>query len=447
MKKWGVVLVLAGMLLAWIGLAGRATGSLADKKTLSPPQARVIAADFFGIHFHRLQLSPNQQGVPTVWPPLNFGMLRLWDSGTRWADIEPTRGDWRFGRLDYYVNEAGVHGAKVLYTLGSTPKWASARPEERCGYYPHGCAAEPRSMEDWREYVRVVARRYRGKICCYEVWNEPDFSGPSKDPKKSAFYTGSVADLVEMARIARQVLHEEDPDAVLFSPAIVNGPLNRLDKFLAAGGRDYVQGISYHFYAFNDESRMLREIEAVRDVMRKNGLAHLPLWSTEAGVEVYAPNEPMPPDIKTRITREEAAAMMVRQIALAAFAGLDKYFYYAWDSDKSGMVDRAGQPHPSRDAMLLVQRWLIGATPDHCEIQDGQPTVCWGEKDTKPFAIVWNPTTANAVEVPVPAGLRITTRQVAVPRWVAASQDVVGARSMLATQNPAFYTFERITPQ
>ena len=442
MRKWGLF-----ALAVLVSLSLVTTSNHANEVTLPPAQSKVVDRDFFGIHFHRLQLLPNELAVPTVWPPFDFGILRLWDSRTRWADIEPAQGDWRFDRLDYYVNEALARNVKVLYTLGSTPKWASARPDEPCSYYPNGCSAEPLSLEYWRVYVRVMARRYRGKICCYEVWNEPDFSGPPKPPKHWGFYTGSVADMVEMTRIARQILREEDPNAILFSPAFVNGPLNRLDKFLAAGGRDHVQGIAYHFYAWNDESRMLREIEAVRTVLEKHGLTHLPLWSTEAGVEVYEPNEQLPPGIKTRITREEAAAMMVRQIVLAAFARLDKYFYFAWDSDQSGMVDRAGRPHPSRDAMLLTLRWLRGARLDRCEIQGGRPTLCWGEKDGKPFAIVWNPVGSDTLELPVPKGLRIVGRQFAVPRWIAAMQDTVGIDIMSATPNPALYTFERITQQ
>lgn len=212
--------------------------------------------------------------------------------------------------------------------------------------------------------MRVVARRYRGKICCYEVWNDPDFSGPPKDPKKrGGFYTGSVADTVEMARIARQ--------------------------------------------------------------------------------EVYAPSEPLPPGNKSRITREEAAAMTVRQIVLAAFAGLEKYFYYSWDGEIQGMVDAAGRPYPSRDAIVL-QRWLLGARLDHWMIQDGRPTLCSGEKDANPFTIVWNPTTAALIEVPVPKGLCITGRQVAVPRWIGATQVAADIGNMLATP-PAFYKFERIS--
>lgn len=434
MKRWFAV---GGVFLAILSI-GLAAAQYAPQ-TLMPGRTTVIDAGFFGIHFHRLKLMPGEKGIDTVWPALNFGMLRLWDSRTRWADIEPARGDWRFERLDFYVDQAFERGARILFTLGSTPRWASARPDEPCSY-GKGCSAEPASLEYWREYVRVMARRYKGRICCYEVWNEPDFSGSPK----AGFYTGSVETLVEMSRIAKQVLQEEDPDALLFSPAFVNGPRHRLNKFLAAGGREHVQGIAYHFYAWDDERRMLREIEQVRAVMKANGLAHLPLWSTEAGVEVVAPDQPLPSGIKQYITRQEAAAMMVRQIVLVAFAGVEKYFYYAWDSDTFGMVDRAGQAYPSRDAMLLVQRWLRGATLDRCELRNPGPTVCWIEKDKQRLAIVWNPDSAESLEIPVPTGMRIDSRQSAVPAWTPDKSVAVRSDVMLASPNPTLYAFERV---
>lgn len=437
MKSWFVLALI--VLTAVLAMARDIPG---EKIIIKPSQPTIIEPGFFGIHFHRLRVMPNEKAVTTVWPPFKFGMLRLLDSRTRWADIEPSKADWRFDRLDYYINEASTRGVQVMYTLGSTPRWASARPDEPCSY-GFGCAAEPRSFEDWREYVRVVAKRYRGKVCCYEVWNEPDFAGPPKVPTHGGFFTGSVANMVEMARIAHEVLLVEDPTAILFSPAFTNGPYHRLDKFLAAGGRDQIQGVAYHFYAASDEN-LVKQIETVRQVVAKNGLKNLPLWSTEAGVEVYAPDEPLPPGVKNRLTREAAAAVMTRQIVLAAFSGLEKYFYYAWDSDKSGMVDRNGQPRPSRDAMLLVQRWLIGSKPDHCVMQVGKPTICWGEKDSKPFAIVWNPAGDEEVAVPVPNDLRIVSRQVAVPRWLGLSPGATALTTMLANGNPAFYSFERV---
>lgn len=424
-------------------LMALAAAPLAHGSTLTPGAPRIVDAGFFGIHFHRLQLLPGERATQTPWAPLNFGMVRLWDSRTRWADLEPAPGVWKFSRLDYYVNEANAHGAKVLYTLGSTPGWASARPDEDCSY-GRGCAAEPRSLESWREYVRVISRRYRGKVCCYELWNEPKFSDLARDRNAKSFFTGSVADMVEMARIAHQVLSEEDPDAILLAPGFVNGA-DRLDMFLAAGGREHVQAIAYHFYAWDDENRMLRDIAEVRTAMRKNGVAHMPLWNTETGVEVHADDKPLPKGTHKRISREEAAAMMVRQMVLSAFAGIDRHFYYSWDHGRTGMVDHAGQPYPARDAMLLAQRWLLGARPDRCNIQAGNPTICWGEKDAKPFAIVWNPVANGMREVPVPKGLRIVSSQVAVPRWLGANTIAGNANSMRATPNPAIYFFESAT--
>lgn len=430
------------MLAALVFLSGFTTGGIAAKQTVTSNSPRTLTVDYFGIHFHRLQLIAGEKAIPTVWPPLQFGMVRLWDSRTRWADVEPTPNVWNFSKMDFYVAEAQKRNVKILYTLGSTPAWASKRPTEPCSY-GKGCAAEPADLEDWRAYVRKVAQRYRGKICCYELWNEPKFSDIKRDRNLKSFYSGSVATLVDMARIARQVLNEEDPKAMLLTPGFVNGT-DRLDMFLAAGGRQYVQAVAYHFYAWNDEQRMLKEIGAVRAVMQKNGVADLPLWSTEAGVEVFEPSHPLPAGIKSRITREEAAAQLVRQIVLSAFSGLDKYFYYAWDNDKSGMVDRAGQPRPARDAMLQAQRWLIGARLDRCEIQDAQPTVCWGEKDAKPFAIVWNPDSRDARDMPLPRGLRVTGQQQAVTGWAIATKASSNGGSLVATPNPTFYSLERV---
>lgn len=391
---------------------------------LSYPSGKApLSRDFLGIHFHRLQPAAGEKAITTVWPPLGFGLLRLWDSRTRWADIEPRKGDWQFGRVDFYVNEARANGTRVLYTLGSTPAWASARPDEPCSY-GQGCAAEPRSLADWEDYVRTVVRRYRGRICCYEVWNEPDFSGPPKPPRvHGGFYTGTVETLVDMTRIAREVLRAEDPEALLLSPGFVNGAHNRLAPWLAAGGGQLVDVIAYHFYAWQDEQRMLREIQTVRRVMQQHGLAHLPLWSTEAGVEVYAEGEPMPPSIaRRRLDRQEAAAMVARQIVLTAFAGLDHYIYYAWDNDRSGMVDRAGQAHPARDAIMLTMRWLDGLQPQHCQLAPGRPTICWGEREGRPLAIAWNPHPGPALRVGLPPGRQPASWQSAIPRTPAAAE-------------------------
>ena len=109
----------------------------------------------------------------TPWPSVPIPEWRLWDAKVTWPDLEPGKGQRHFDDLDKSLALAEAHHANVLMTLGLTPRWASARPQEASGYSP-GYAAEPKDIEDWRSLVRTVATRYKGRIHAYEIWNEPN---------------------------------------------------------------------------------------------------------------------------------------------------------------------------------------------------------------------------------------------------------------------------------
>jgi beta-glucosidase/6-phospho-beta-glucosidase/beta-galactosidase len=146
-----------------------------------------VPPEFFGLHIHHLDV-PYKQGVSS-WPFTPFGSWRLFGAYVQWDDLEPQKGQWNFRRLDWYVEEAGRHGIELLLTLGRTPQWASARPNED----RKGSAAEPASIEDWKNYVRTLSRRYKGRIKYYEVWNEPRLYELEDQPPggKVGYYRGS----------------------------------------------------------------------------------------------------------------------------------------------------------------------------------------------------------------------------------------------------------------
>lgn len=351
---------------------------------------RLITREYFGTHFHRLVLNPHEKAVRTQWPSLTFGSVRLWDSGTSWVQVAPKPGQWDFDRLDTYINAAKTHNASVLYTLGSTPRWASARPDERCPY-GFGCSAEPVRLAHWEEYVRRVTQRYRGRIGAYELWNEPYFSDLAHDRAQSgAFFTGSIANMVGMARIARQVLDETSPATLLTTPGFVGEP-ERLDLFLGAGGKAYVQAVSYHFYS-NDADKFVRRILGVREVMRRHGIENLPLWNTEQGIEGDLEDGSRRAGVSERFTRKEAAARMAQFLVLGAAVGLERFYFYAWDNERSGMVTTRGERLPAYEAMARIQDWLIGshmqgcASPKqgvvNCRIESGQHSalIAWADQ-------------------------------------------------------------------
>jgi hypothetical protein len=52
-------------------------------------------------------------------------------------------------------------------------------------------------LADWKEYVRMVATRYKGVIHHYEIWNEPNVRTD---------FSGSVAVMLQLSQAAYDVL-------------------------------------------------------------------------------------------------------------------------------------------------------------------------------------------------------------------------------------------------
>src|SRR5450830_1253396 len=393
-----IVLVFA--LLAGICFAGQSDPYLEATTGREP----VIGVSYFGTHFHRLVLNPGEKNLRTNWPTSSIGSIRLWDSGTLWSEVATQPGQWKFDRMDSYVEQAAAHNATVLYTLGGTPRWASARPDEKCSY-GYGCSAEPVRMAHWEEYVRRVAQRYRGRIKAYELWNEPNFSDIARDRGHSSFYTGNIAQMVEMARIARKVLDENDPDVVLSAPGFVNGP-DRLELFLEGGGKQYIQAVAYHFYSANSEL-FARQLVEVRAIMKRQGLENLPLWNTETGVEVNLPGTPEPSGAKP-LSFSDAAARFAQFLILGSAAGLEHYYHYAWDNPRSGMLTMSGEQLPSLAGYEKVQSWLIGSKMQGCKKVLPQAVFCKGERAGAKFVIAWSESKGSYF-LPTPSGWVITS--------------------------------------
>ena len=403
MNRRGALRVAAG-LAAPASVARAGTLFSSTSSAASPHASAVVQLPYFGTHFHRLIPIAGKLDPPTVWVGGSVGSLRLWDSGTRWGDVAPRPGVWDFERMDAYVGAAEREAASVLYTLGSTPRWASARPDEPGPYGP-GCAAEPVRLGHWEDYVTRVAQRYRGRIQAYELWNEPHFSDYARDRQYPGFFTGSVAQMVDLARVARQVLDRVDPSALLTTPGFVNGP-HRLDLFLASGGAALVQVVAYHFYA-QDSTRFAQQVVDVRDVMRKYRLEALPLWNTECGVETFAENEALPKGVTQRLTDRQAAERAAQFLLLGAALRLDKFFYYAWDNHRSGLVASDGRYNLRFEALQRAQRWLLGAQVSPAE-WSGTSVLIRGEKKGEPFMLAWGES-ARLEAIHVPTGWKIVS--------------------------------------
>ena len=366
----------------WASLAG------SPNLALYPP-SDPIPQTYFGMHIHRATTT-------TVWPSVPFGTWRLWDSAVNWLKLQPGRGVWEFGTLDRCLDLAQKHHVVVLLTLGRTPQWASARPDEAAGSLRNpspGGAAPPRNLSDWQNYVRTLATRYKGRIEAYEIWNEPNLKN---------FYSGSPEEMIALAREAYSIIKQVDPASLVVSPSAV-GPTGAawLDRYFELGGAKYADVIGYHFYSGAAEPEaMLVRIHEVQGVMARHSV-NKPLWDTENGCCF-----PVPKSFKSE---REKSAYVARAYVLDWAAGVRRFYWYAWDNQELSIPFTESDDAHARPAALAyaeVQRWIVGARMRSC-VQDRQGT--WISELSTPSGhrawILWNP--GSRVEFDLPKEWRV----------------------------------------
>ncbi len=338
-----------------------------------------VDAAFFGMHIHHA-------GAGTAWPAVPFGGWRLWDSGVAWPQLEPAPGKWNFELLDRYTQIAAGHHVDILLTLGLTPAWASARPDEPSAY-AKGNAAEPRHLADWELYVRTVATRYKGVIHNYEIWNEPNVKGT---------FTGSTNTMLDLSRSAYRVLKSVDPTITVVSPSpTANDGVSWLSNYLQRGGCEYADVIGYHFYVTpKPPEEMLPLIKKVKATTRRRDCDDKPIWNTESGWA--AP--------KRFSSEDEAAGYLMRTYLLNWLFGVQRCYWYAWDNHNWSTLDLTSR---SRSQMTsagaaygVLHSWMLGAVIRSCERERSGVWICQLDLASSSSRVIWSENAQHSFDVP-----------------------------------------------
>jgi Cellulase (glycosyl hydrolase family 5) len=377
--------------------------ALASAAPAAAQQSRVMGPtplNYFGVVIHRLD-----SGTP--WPPFQFGSWRFWDAYVGWPYVEPKQGDWQFKRLDLYVSAARAKGVDIIYPLGMSAPWASARPTEKSGYKP-GYAAEPADLENWRRYVHRVAERYEGKIKYYEIWNEPS---------DKTYFSGDPDTMVKMLKIAYETIKQADPTAQVIAPGVtgVGKHLAYLDDLLGRGAKNYIDILGHHYFVPNgNPEEMVPLIREVLKIMRKHGMENKPMWNTETGW--WIGNGDGTPDHqmvakggwKKFDVGDDSNSLIVRAFLIARSEGVERFFWYSWDNLYGfGMREpTTGQPKPMAAYYNYAVDLMNGWTVKPCEKADAI-WICKLEREgEKPKWVVW--TTKEAAIWPIPASFSAT---------------------------------------
>jgi polysaccharide biosynthesis protein PslG len=115
-----------------------------------------------------------------------------------WQDIEGAgKGQFDWSRTDRIVEQTEKHGLKMLVRVSQDPDrpfWGGNAPE---------------NAQHFADFLAALAKRYKGRIGAYQVWNEPNLAREwgNKRPDPVGY--------VQMLRLAYKAIKANDPNATV----------------------------------------------------------------------------------------------------------------------------------------------------------------------------------------------------------------------------------------
>lgn len=385
-------------LVVALGVVLFAGGSGADTVDSPAPVAKPgIAAPMWTSAPRAIE--PEFVGVTTnsntgQMPAFEVGTVRLWNSRTRWQNLEPKRGQFNWETIERLVTGAEGDDLPVVFVFGGTPDWAS--PNGAKSVFTDGSrAAPPEDMADWERFVRTVAEKYRGRIGAYELWdmaNHPDF------------FTGSMAELVEMTRLASQAIRTADPEADVVCPSMGElwdpAMLGKLREFSQLGGFDLCDRGAVKLSARRDidpPEMMLPLAREIENALHGTGIR---MWSTGSAYDI---------NTQPTLDPDRAADHAVRFFLSGLYAGYSRMYLYNWGSAKIPIVlqPTGGPPTKAASHVERLHLWLAGSRIRSCGQgrEAGLPDDLWQcrfDLDGKEFLIWW--TVDRRLQVPAAPG-------------------------------------------
>ncbi len=365
-------------------------------ETLSPPNEVVVLrlrrprhwdrdapASPFGTH----TLSTTRHILMAKAVGINW--TRLHDAGTRyigWYHLEPEPGQWQF--RDAELHRYRRHRMKVLGLLTTAPTWASHFEQPHNSYFDR--YYQPKRMGDFARYCRTVARRYRGVIDTWDVWNEPwvhawwavGYDEAKQTARKYVTSEHPQADFARLMATAYEAVKEVDPDAtVLGVNTTTHGPASHVVSgrewtrgVVAAGGLEHCDVVAYHAYtgARHPADEMARGFHWATDpIVEEAGSLTKPVWMTEGSPTPRMLNEGFyhhtVPEADTDDAFETGDRLSRYLVGLLA-QGVEKIFLYSMhchayfgSREFAALVMPDGYLHPCAAAHSTTA-WLLENT-------------------------------------------------------------------------------------
>ncbi|GEM_PF-6683862 len=322
-------------------------------------------------------------------------IVKVKDAGMRWArfdftwnNIEPSNGNFTWSNHDSLVLNAEKANVQILGILDYCALWASSASQGASNRdkYP------PSNLSDWEDYVTQVVSRYKGRVSCWEVWNEPD---------SISFWHGTVSQYVDLLKKTYSAVKTIDPDALVIGCVTSGVNLKWIEDVLkTSNGFKYMDGISIHPYVNRyspEEENLVTHIIQFRALIDKYGGGKR-IWLSENGIR--ADNNPY--------TEEEQANYLVRTyVPLMANNLADKQFWFKLyegpNYDRTGILTHPNyNAKPAYTAYKVMTKELQGTRYlNQRSMSSFNEKVYVFEKGNRRTFAVWHVTGSSSVDIEV----------------------------------------------
>ncbi len=284
---------------------------------------------------------------------------------TMWSRCETEKGRFDFSVLDEIVDKLLAQGIRPWFCVsyGNSLYMKDCYTKAAVGYVPIYYGAECRAA--WIRYVGELAKRYRGKVLEWEVWNESNIDHFWQPCPANA------RDYLEFVKITKAAIRAEIPDAKIGGCTSSMGLMKWERDFFEAGGAKEIDFWCSHAYGqvpenFRGQQRVaskgtepayVKGIADMRAFIDAHGGRHVAIWQGESGFPSWFPKNHwlFPHGVCQAGWQSQAnqAKWLLRRWLMDRRAGLQiSSFYHTSDIVSHYSMSHTTQVHPAEHGIF-----------------------------------------------------------------------------------------------
>ena len=205
---------------------------------------------------------------------------------TGWNRCETVKGIYDFAWLDSIVDQLLSHHVQPWFNVGYGNKlyMSGLYSNAAVGFVPLYFGEE--TLQAWKNYVRALARHFKGRVDRFEIWNESNISN-FWQPKGS-----DPEDYARLIKLTADEIRTEIPDAKI-GACTSGGPSCIADgyviKLFRSGILEDMNFFCVHSYCIQPELNYRKTLSLLRRTLDSLGGKHVELYQGEGGYASWFP--------------------------------------------------------------------------------------------------------------------------------------------------------------